>query len=111
MSLPQLSSALGNWQYPITLVKITQSIEDYQVVNINEELNFQGVIQPLSPKELVIKPISERSWEWLQIHTEVDLAISTNDRVKYNGKTYKVMLQNDYTPYGYIEYHLVKDYE
>jgi hypothetical protein len=111
MNLPQLNSALGNWQYPITLIKITQNIVDHQVVNIEEQLNFQGVIQPLSPKELVIKPISERSWEWSQIHTEKTIAISTNDKIKYNDKIYKVMLQNDYSPYGYIEYHLVKDYE
>jgi hypothetical protein len=109
--MPQLSNALNGWESKISLIKITQTIVDHQAVNLETTVFFQGVVQPLSPKELVVKPISERSWEWLQIHTKTNLALSTNDRIKYNNKNYKVMLQNDYTPYGYIEYHLVKDYE
>lgn len=109
--IPKIRVAFTGWQSPISLIKITQSIVDYQVVNTETLLRFKGVIQPLGPKELVIKPISERSWKWLQIHTYNELAVDNNDRIKYKGETFKIMLNSDYDLNGFYEYHLVKDYE
>lgn len=109
--IPRIQVALNGWESTITLIKISQAIVDFQTVNSKSALIFKGVVQPLSPKQLVIKPISERSWEWLMIHTKTRLAVSTNDLIKYKDKKYKIMLQNDYSLNGYYEYHLVKNYE
>lgn len=109
--IPQIEVAFDGWETPITLIKVTQSIVDYQNVETEEAFTFKGVIQPLGPKELVIKPIGERSWEWLQIHTRIEIGLDNGDKIRYNGKKYKVMLQNNYVLNNYFEYHLVADYE
>ena len=111
MAIPKIQFALNGWESPITLIKITQIIVDYEAVNIEENINFDGVIQPLTDEALKIRPLEERSWEWLMIHTRTSAEIFTNDLIKYNGKEYKVMFEKNYSLNGYYEYHLVKNYE
>jgi hypothetical protein len=109
--IPKFKNTFSGWEQPIQLVKITQTINDFEVKNQEEVLHFKGVVQNLNKNELMIKPISERSWEWLQIHTKNSLAITTGDKIIYNEKKFKVMFESDYSIYGYKEYHLIKDYE
>jgi hypothetical protein len=111
MPIPKIRTALSGWQSPITLIKITQTNVDGDITDSETEITFQGVVQPLTPEALKIKPLEERSWEWLMIHTKTGAEISTNDLIGYNGKKYKVMFENDYVLNGYYEYHLVKNYE
>ena len=111
MAIPKIQFALNGWESPITLIKITQIIVDYEAVNIEENINFDGVIQLLTDEALKIRPLEERSWEWLMIHTRTNIKIFTGDLIKYNDKNYKVMFEKDYNLNGYYEYHLVKDYD
>ena len=99
------------WESPIELIKISQSIVDYETVETRESINFKGVIQPLTAEALRIKPLEMRSWEWLMIHTRTSQEIFTNDLIEYKGKEYKVMFEKDYSLNNYYEYHLVKNYE
>lgn len=111
MSIPKIKFALNCWESPITLIRTTSSIVDYEKVETREEVTFKGVIQPLSAEQLQLKPLEARSWEWLMIHARTSAEIFTNDLVEYEGKEYKVMAVKDYSLNGYFEYHLVKDYE
>ena len=111
MPIPKIQVALNGWESASTLTKITSSIVDYEKVDVTEDINFQGVVQPLSAEALRIKPLETRSWEWLMIHTKANIEIFTGDLISYNGKSYKVMFENNYSLNGYYEYHLVKNYE
>ena len=111
MPIPKIKFALNCWESPITMIKVTQAIVDYQTVNTEEEINFQGVIQPLTAEALNVKPLEERSWEWLMIHTKTSVELVTGDLIEYNSKKFKVMFEKDYSLNGYYEYHLVKNYE
>lgn len=111
MAIPRIKFALNGWESPITLIKITSSIVDYEKLEIRENIDFTGMVQPLSPETLKLKPLESRSWEWLMIHTKEILELNTNDLVGYLGKNYKVMLKKNYYVNGYFEYHLVEDYE
>jgi hypothetical protein len=111
MPIPKIQVALNGWESSITLIKVTQSIVDYETVNTEEEISFQGVVQPLTAEALQLKPLETRSWEWLMIHTRTSAEIFTNDLIRYDGKEYKVMFEKNYSLNGYYEYHLVKDYE
>ena len=111
MPLPQIEFAFNGWETDITLVKITRTIVDAQTVKTEEILEFKGVVQPLTPEALNLKPLESRSWEGLRIHTKIAIELETNDQVIFNGKRYKVMFKNDYKLYNYFEYHLVEDYE
>ena len=111
MPIPKIQFALNCWESPITMIKITQSIVDQERVSTEEEIVFKGVIQPLTAEALQVKPLEERSWEWLMIHTRISVEINTGDLVEYENKRYKVMFEKDYSLNNYYEYHLVKDYE
>tara|TARA_R110000824_G_scaffold132388_2_gene294852 strand:+ start:268 stop:603 length:336 start_codon:yes stop_codon:yes gene_type:complete len=111
MSIPKIQFALNCWQSPITLTKVTSTIVDYVKVTNNTDITFKGVIQPLTPEALKLKPLETRSWKWLMIHTGIDAEIETNDLLEYEGEQFKVMFKNDYSLNNYFEYHLVKNYD
>ena len=113
MSMPQVDDAFIDWMTPITLKKVIQTVDSKGEVTVVEvPVTFQGVIQPLMPTKMTVTPDGNRFWAWFMIHTPVALgkALDDNDVVNYNGKNYKVMLQNDYSLNSYYEYHLVEDY-
>ena len=110
-SLPNVSSVLDGWEQNVTFVKVTQTLVDFQVVDTLTNYTFRGVVQPFSPKELEIKPEGERGWEWLMIHSKTALSLNVGEYITYNNLKYRVMQSNDYAPYGYYQYHIVKAYE
>lgn len=111
-TMPQMKNAFIGWMKQITLVKVTQSVVDFEVLTSEVSITFEGVIQPLSPKELRLKPEGQRGFEWLQIHClSGDNDLNLADIVSYNGKRYKIMKINGYSLNNYIEYHLVEDFE
>ena len=110
---PQISSAFMGWTSTLLLVRISQTIVDGLVDDSADQIPFQGVVQPLSPKQLVLKPEGERAWAWLQIHVQNSspVKLDVNDRIMYNCRKYKVMAQSDWSANGYMEYHVVADYD
>ncbi len=111
--MPQVDDALIDWMQDIILIRISQTVNSNRDVVVTETpIKFQGTIQPLMPKKLIIKPNGNRFWSWLQIHTPFELGkfIDDNDLISYKGQKFKVMLQNDYSLNGYFEYHLVEAY-
>lgn len=111
--MPQINPAFSGWQTPITLIKITQVTDSNGIVTNNQtSMTFQGVIQPLSPQQVMLKPEGQRAWTWLQIHCfSGPQNLTTNDLVTYNGIEYKIMGVLDYSLDNYIEYNLIKNYQ
>lgn len=110
--LPQMSNTLTGWEVPLTLTKITQKIVDGDRVTEEQQINFQGVFQPLRDEQLQFKPEGERSWPWYWIHCKAGtLNLQTQDKIIFENIKYKVMAVKNYSLYGYIEYEIVRDYE
>lgn len=136
--MPQMGAAFAGWQSPIVVYKRTQLVLDGLVrygalpsrwdrpdefydtqgevwdspIPPVTQIGFNGVIQPLSPKNIALKPEGQRAWEWLQIHCLAGaLNLTTNDQIIYLGLDYKVMAVNDYSLNNYIEYHIIRDYQ
>lgn len=110
--LPQMRNTLTGWEVPLSLIKITQSIIDGDVVKAEETINFLGVWQPLRDDELQFKPEGQRSWSWYWIHAKSGtLNLQTQDKIIFQGQRYKVMAVKNYNIYGYITYEVVLDYE
>lgn len=113
--MPQISGVLDGWKKPITLMKIMQNVVNGIPVDVPQAINFEGTIQPLSPKLLSLKPEGQRGFAWLQIHAvSGSLNLNDNDRIQipvYDNKIYKVMGVLDYSLNGYIEYHAIEDYQ
>lgn len=135
--MPQMGPAFSGWGSTITLYKRTQSVLD-GLVNYGDpsqwdqpeqqfdvpgesfdkpippitQIVFSGVVQPLNPKLIALKPEGQRAWEWLQIHCfSGQLNLDTNDVIIYNGKNFKIMAVNDYSLDNYVEYHCIFDYQ
>lgn len=111
-NLPNMSSTLSGWESPLTLIKITQNVVEGDVVQTETPINFMGVWQPLRDDQLQFKPEGQRSWAWYWIHAKAGtLNLQTQDKIKFQGKRYKVMSVKDYSLNGYIEYEVVLDYQ
>lgn len=114
MNMPYIQSAFNGWQTRINLIKIAQSVDnDGLIIQSESPITFMGIIQPLKPTELQVSSSGQRRWSWYQIHTQyqLHLVLQPNDLIRYKNVNYKVMLQNDYSLDGYLEYHLIEDYQ
>ncbi len=110
---PQITSAMLGWASRLILVRIAQEIIDGFVQEIIQQIEFQGVVQPLSPKQIMLKPEGERAWTWLQIHIQANspVKLTVGDKIMYNCERYKVMARLDYSANNYIELHCVQDFQ
>ncbi len=109
--MPNVGGALSGWTLAITLIVIRQDIVDGFVKEIKKAIKFMGVIQPLSPRKIELKPEGQRAWKWLQIHCkEGALKLKPGDKIEWGNELFKLMADNDFYLNGFVEYHVVKDY-
>ena len=111
-SLPRPQLGINMWSQSSRAKVITQVVDEYG--NVEDRIsffNFDGVIQPLKPEEIKLKDEGQWSWDWYWFHTKPDVYLQTNDRVVYKNIEYKIMAVKDYSDYGHIEYHCIKDWQ
>lgn len=110
--MPNMANTLNGWEVPLSLVKIRQRIVDGDKVEEKQVIKFLGVWQPLSDEQLQFKPEGQRSWAWYWVHAKAGtLDLKTQDKIEFNDKRYKVMSVKDYSLNGFVEYHIIRDYE
>jgi hypothetical protein len=85
-------------------------VEGFQAVETPIYVNFRGVIQPYTERQLLLKPEGQRAWTWFTLHSDPVLTLEVDDVVLWNSKQTRVMSRKDYTLYGFIEYSLVQDW-
>lgn len=110
-TMPDVSDALLDWFQAMTFIIITKTIVNFKTVESKSEVSFQGVIQPLSPQRVMMKPEGQRTWKWWQLHSDTTINLSPDDQVEYLDQTYRVMGKRDHSLSGFYEYELVQDYE
>lgn len=110
--MPQMDTTLTGWEVPLTLIKLTQSIYEGDLVTSQTTYKFQGVWQPFSMQQLALLPEGQRSWShyWLHVKSS-QLDLKTADKFIFENHRYKVVELKDYHLNGFIEYHVVLDYE
>lgn len=109
-TVPDVSGALQDWFQPMTFGRVTKTVSGFQVVETELQTSFQGVIQPLTSRQLLLKPEGQRAWTWFQLHAEPVLSLNVDEVVIWLGKQTRVMARKDYGIYGYVEYDLVQDW-
>lgn len=109
---PNMRETLSGWEVPLTLIKITQNVIDGDLTTTETTYNFMGVWQPFSMQQLALLPEGQRSWShyWLHLKSGI-LDLKTADKFIFEGHRYKVIELKDYHLNGFIEYHVVLDYE
>lgn len=110
--LPRAVLGINMWGQSSTAKAITQVVDaSGNVIDQTSYFKFDGVIQPLKPEEIKLKEEGQWSWDWYWFHTLSNVQLKTNDRVEYKNTEYKIMAVKDYSDYGHIEYHCVKDWQ
>lgn len=109
--LPNVSNTLEGWFQTLVIGILVKTIVDNRVYEETTNFEIRGVIQPLSPEQLEIKPEGERSWVWKMLHCQPSLPVKTDDLVTIKGIRYRVNSLTGYDEYGYAMYELVQDYQ
>jgi hypothetical protein len=110
-SVPNMSDTLTDYFQTMTFTKLTKTITgSFEVSETSNSLSFQGVWEPFTPRQLMMKPEGQRSWQWSTVYAGTSLALIPDEIISYLGKSYRVMSATDYSLYGYMTYELVQDY-
>lgn len=109
-TVPDVSGALQDWYQLLIFTKVAKIVEGFQVVETPTPINFRGVIQPFTERQLLLKPEGQRAWSWLLMHSDPVLTLQVDDVAVWNGKQTRVMSRKDFGLYGYVEYQLVQDW-
>jgi len=108
MSFPNLAEAMWDWDSAATLKLVKKNISDFEVAEgkVVDTL-FRGVLQPMPPQKLMIKPEGQRGWKFLELWTtqflELDSIVEDQDN-----RTFRVMTKDDWKGAGYFHYELTE---
>lgn len=109
-TVPDMSGAIGDYYQPMIFQRVAKIVEGFQVVETGTQYSFQGTIQPLTQRQLMLLPEGERAWTWFMLHADPSLTLQVDEVVIYKGKQTRVMGRKDFFLYGYVEYGLVQDW-
>jgi hypothetical protein len=110
-TLPNVQEAMASWFQTLTFTKIVKTVVNFNAVEVRTNFAFQGVRQPFTSQQLMMKPEGQRKWKWEMIHAYPDLVLQPDEIIIFNGLNYRVMQKYDYTEYGYVQYDIVQDYQ
>ena len=110
-TLPNVSAAMKNWFQKITFTKIVKTIVNYKVVEVETDISFQGVWQTMSPRQLIMKPEKQRVEDWYICHAETSLILNVDEIIEYQSAKYRIMNKIDHSKYGFVEYHILEDFQ
>lgn len=108
---PQVGTAMSDWFVRLTMVRITKEQQQSQIVEKPTPFIQQGVLQPYRGRTLQIMREGERHWNWSTLHSTPDLILNVDDIIIVNSIPYRVMADKDFSAYGYVKYHVIRDYD
>lgn len=109
-TVPDVSGTLQDYYQPMTFTQVLKTNVGGEVVEQPNPIHFRGVVQPLSNRQLQLKPEGERAWTYFMLHAEPVLTLQVDDVVIWNNKPTRVSARKDFAMYGYVYYELVQDW-
>lgn len=109
-TVPDVTDALDDWFQAMVFTRVTKEVIGFEVVETATDINFWGVIQRHTDRELLIKPEGQRAWTWYWVHAEPQLDLEVDEVIYYQGIQTRVMSKMDYGIYGYFSYELCQDF-
>ncbi len=108
MSFPDVGGAFWNWLEPVELKVVTTTPVDYEAVDTPENsIFFDGVLEPITGRQLLIKPEGERKYNYLNLWTDQELksdAIVMDNK----GQTYRVLKKQPWNTGDYQAYEIMQ---
>jgi hypothetical protein len=114
-SFPNVSGALASWFQPLIFLALEKTLVDGLSQDRFTQVTTSGVVMPLRPQQLAMKPEGERSWIWKKFFCLPVVKLNPSDEIIFgtdeNGDKYRIMAKADYSEYGYIEYEVCQGYQ
>jgi hypothetical protein len=108
-TLPQMN--LTSWFQTITFTVVRKAIVNFETIETQTKVVFQGIVETVDPTKLTVLPVGERQWNMISVWTSTDLELSPDDLFYYNNAPNRVMQKYDWQPYGYIQYECSEDFK
>lgn len=106
MTFPNVSEALGGMTETLQLLTSAQTVVDYEVTETaGAAVLFEGVLQPLKPQRIMLKPEGQRNWKWWELWTEKDIPINSIV-LDPEGIRFRVAARVPWFNAGYYQYEL-----
>lgn len=109
-NVPQMSDTLLSWFQPMVFTRVVKTVLNANIIETPTTVDTRGVIQPFSARQLMMKDIGQRGWQWHMIHALPDLVLDLDEVVTYKGVQYRIKSQSDYSLYGYVQYEAIEDF-
>jgi hypothetical protein len=106
--MPDMSDAFFGWDTPFQFAVIQKTAVNFQASESKLSVSWmQGVLVPIPPRKLLVKPEGERKWKWGTLYSpqklEVDWIVKDLDN-----KEYRVMSDADWSSSGFFEYEIAE---
>lgn len=109
--MPNMRTTLAGFEDTMQFQIVKKTIVDHELVESSKEipvLYFEGVLQPLHDRELLVKSEGQRKFKWWTLFTDMEnLAVDTVIQDP-NKRTFRVMASGDWDDAGYFKYQLVE---
>lgn len=109
-TVPDVSGALKDWFQAMVFTRVVKTVVGFQAVETPTDINFQGVMQPFTDRQLLLRPEGERGWSWFTLFADPVLTLQIDEIVTWLGKQTRVMSRKDFGLEGYVSYNLVQDW-
>lgn len=114
-TIPNMGGALLDYMQSMTFTRVVKETVGFRLVETATDITFWGVIQPLTERQLMLKPEGQRAWTWFKLYAQAQpndalLTLNVDEVVTWLGRQTRVMGRTYYGIYSYVEYSLVQDW-
>lgn len=105
---PNMTEAITGFEQQAQFALVKSVQENFDTVESPKKVAyFLGSLQPITPRDLLVKPEGWRRWKWYKLWTLQRLEIG--DYVQDPAELqYRVMSKNDWSQANYFEYELTQ---
>ncbi len=108
--MPNVSGAIRRFEESLQFQLVAKTIVDGDLAEasaVKPTLWFEGVLQPIPPSKLLVKPEGMRSFQWWTLTTDLDIA---RDQIIKDeaGRSFRVMDKTDWNAGGFFAYELIE---
>lgn len=104
-----MADALAGWGTRITFKLAQKVIADFEAVEKPiTDVRFNGVLEPIPPRKLMVKPEGERNWKWYTMWSR-RLIPNGETVIDDRGLSYRIMSNSPWRHGGFNEYEMVQE--
>ncbi len=108
MTFPMMASAFWGWTESVQFILVTNEVVDFQAKETPvSQTPFDGVIEPLTPRLLMMKSEGERKFKYWTLWTDFELKLGAVIKDE-GGSTYRVVKKSDWRSGDYQEYEIIE---